>query len=499
MSVLEQNIIALKNKNPILAKNILNASKGDDYTSLVKAKTGQSIPVFQNGHLMYSKYNPEKEVASLFRSDDEFILFCGIGSGIQVEYFLEKFPDKKCAISDLTLSSFKSLLSIVDITKIINDKRVLVLMPILETDFKSELIENYLPVLDGSLRVVSLRSWSTFYGAYLNDINSEVANALKIIETDFITQANFGRVWLKNILHNLKLMSTFESSRLQFDTKKTALICGAGPSLSKKINYIKSKRNNFVIFASDTSFLPLLHNGINPDIFLSLDPQIFSLSHFDSGLSQNTVGIFDLCSLDILARKFYENGNAILFTASNHPLVQYASNFVPLPFANSTSGTVAIYALDVAHRLGFKSFETAGLDFCYAKGKPYANGTYLHKKTSTTVNKLFPTETFFSELMFRGSVKKITEDDKITYRTAVLDYYKHSATNYNFDGKLWTDKIFLKFPYENFLKALLEDLKNTTENFYPMLPFIAYCKRNKKKYSPAIAFKTVLQYNNNYE
>lgn len=501
MEILEKNLVAVSKKNEGLYRRLLKTKANDDYVSATLSKTSSVIPVFKNGHLFYSKYNPQREMQNLFQDDDEFILFCGVGAGLQVEFFLENFTEKFCAICEPSLASLKSLLQIVDLSKIILNNRVRILEPILEEGFEKSFAENYLPVLDGNLRVLSLRTWENFYAEKLPLINAKISTSLKLIEVDFLTQANFGKVWLKNILRNLQLASTFKPGLPNFDKQKTAFICGAGPSLSEKISYIKKKRDEIVIFATDTSFLPLIKNGIKADFFLSVDPQVFSSLHFKPSFAKKieknaikkTIGIFDLCGLNFLARLFLQNGNPILFTASRHPLVQYALSFAPFPFAESGHGTVSLYALDVAHRLGFKKFETAGLDFCYIGGKTYANGSYLEHQALNSSSRFFPCETFFTKLMFRTKVNKKKHSSHIDYESEVLLHYKHQAEAYKFDGQLWNTKSFTKFNYNQFFETLIADIKN--ENLFAknaMLPFLAYCKKHRQDCSMMELVKSLL-------
>lgn len=499
-STFDKNLAAIQNKNPALAAKILSAQKADDYRAVETSKTGMDIPVFKNGHLLYSKYNPEKECASLFHAQEDFILFCGLASGIHIAYFLKNFPGKNCAITEISLETYKALLSLTDLSAVLKNKLVRILPPISDADFAKELAQHYLPALDGNFRVLSLRAWENFYADRIFEINKKISNAIQNIQTDTATQARFARVWLKNILHNLQVLSTNAPKFPKTDTKKTALICGAGPSLTEAIPRLKKERERFVVFASDTGFLPLLQNGIEADFFLSIDPQIFSLAHFDTALPKHTVGVFDLCGLDILARQFLRQGNEIFFTASRHPLVQYAAQFSPLPFAHSSSGTVAVYALDVAYRLGFTKFEYAGMDFCYAKGKAYANGSYFQKKTIRSAYKLFSTETFFTDLMFRTHVEKIIDKTKITYTNEILNFYRNSLQQYRFDGQGWSEQNFQSFPYKKFFKYLLSDLEKESESVSnAMLPFLLYCIYEKKKYTKALAIQSILKYNRSYE
>lgn len=502
MNILEKNLAAILPKNKSLYECLQKASANNDYVSAVVSKTGQPVPVFKDGHALHSKYNPERETASLFSPADEFILFCGIGAAIHIAYFLKNFPEKKCAVTDITTESLKSLLCSLDVSAVLADPRVFILPPVFEPAFTAAFFAAYQPVRHGDLRLITLRPWENFYAAQLARIHAIISAAVQSAQTDFATQAHFGKVWMKNIIGNLQTASRLPPllpALMQTDRRKTALICGAGPSLTDSISRIKKNRSRFVIFASDTAFLPLLKNGIEAEFFLSVDPQLVSLQHFTKE-AKHTIGVFDLCALSALVRIFRQNGNRFMFTASHHPLVQYASRFGVFPFAESGSGTVALYALDVAHRLGFSTVETAGLDFCYTGGKAYANGTYFEKQIARTCTKLFPDETFFSALMFRTAVQKQNGNGKINYTNELLLYYRREAEHYRFDGECWESRHFAQFDYASFIGTLIRDLReNKADVETALLPFAAYCKKRKKNYSNALAIKTILKYNESYE
>ena len=61
MTILEKNLAAIAEKNKALYARLHAIEANDDYRENVIAKTGQTIPVFKNGHALHSKYNPEKE------------------------------------------------------------------------------------------------------------------------------------------------------------------------------------------------------------------------------------------------------------------------------------------------------------------------------------------------------------------------------------------------------------------------------------------------------
>jgi hypothetical protein len=59
------------------------------------------------------------------------------------------------------------------------------------------------------------------------------------------------------------------------------IICSAGPSLDKNIQLLKSSREGFFLIAVATALKPLLYNGIQPDVVISIDPDDLTIRSFD--------------------------------------------------------------------------------------------------------------------------------------------------------------------------------------------------------------------------
>ena len=78
---------------------------------------------------------------------------------------------------------------------------------------------------------------------------------------------------------------------------KTALIAAAGPSLDKAILYIKKKRNDFYIVATDTAYRSFSKRGIGCDAVVSIDGQILSAEHFFSETERYRTLFIFTCAL----------------------------------------------------------------------------------------------------------------------------------------------------------------------------------------------------------
>jgi len=495
----EKNINVLKIRFPHIAKKIENADCSHNYINIQYSKTGIPLPCFKNGNILHSKYNPKKEAERLFSKNEAFVLFCGFGAGIHIRYFLNNFKDNYCAVSESNLPDLKSLLQQMDFTDIFLNSKFTLLPCLDENEFENELIQTYIPVLHGNFEVKFLRPWENYYEDFLPRFSEKIQNALTKIKNDTATQASFGKIWMRNILLNLKTASKISPELPKTDTSKTAYILGAGPSLEYTFDEIKQKRECFVLFAADTAFQVLTAQNIIPDFFISIDPQTVSYSHCFRPFNTHTTGIFDLCANPLTVRNFLQNGNEFFFTTGGHPFTQYAAAFSPFPYCDTSTGTVAGAAKYAALALKFKTLKFGGLDFAYTNGKAYSRGTYLSKYFFKSAYKNSPAETKFCELMFRTNTQKKIESGKITYKTELLDSYSASF-NLKKDVSEWHNADFKNFPYADFIFKLKQDSKKNNKNlktaFLPYLTFKSKMVYTKKDnfLNLELALSDILEY-----
>lgn len=488
-TIFSRNISALRIRFPSLAEKIIAAQISNCYTDSIESKTGSVVPVFKNGTALHSKYNPINEAEKMFSGKEEFVLFCGLGAGVHISVFLNKIGKKRCAVLESDFSDMKALLHDVDFSSIFLNNRVHILQPVCEGVLKEELLQTYIPILDGKFEIKFLRPWECYYKNLKHSILENIDAFISSLKRDISTQAHFGKIWLRNIILNLKTASQISPKKPAVNTKQTAFILGAGPSLEASFSLLKAKREQFVIFATDTAFPVLSKNGITADFFISIDPQIISYSHCFKILSASTIGIFDLCANPLTVKQFIKHGNKFLFTVGSHPFACYAAQYSSFPKSDTKSGTVALSALSAAISLGFSEFKFAGLDFAYTNGKAYSRGTYLSELFSRASTKLSPEETKFTELIFRTDVEKHILNEKITYRSQLLDEYrahffqcteniKLLKTKRNAVFELWTENEFKTFPFREFIRKMESDIKNNSPFIRAsFLPYFIYTSK----------------------
>lgn len=473
MTVLERNLAVITAKAPHIAEILRKTSSGTAYKDVVVAKTGLSVPVFATGQALHSLYDPARESERALPAESGFMLFGGLGSGIQISAFLQKYPHSVCAVTEADYPSLKQLLSLIDYTDILSDSRVFLLPPCTDSAFIAALTETYLPALHGTFGCYLLRAWSGYFKDAADHLSTCIETGLEKIKADFSVQAHFGKIWVRNIFLNLQLASCITPQYPNIDTARTAFIVGAGPSLDSCLDKFAQQRQRYTLFCTDTALPVLLAHGIIPEFFIALDPQSISYLHTCGIIPRSITGVFDLSAQKTVSRCFYENGNPLFFTAGNHPLVQTAAAFSSFPQLNTVSGTVAVAAYHAAQSLGFRRIECTGMDFAYTGGQAYARGTYLTALYTNAASRILPEEDAFIRLMFRTPVYHEEINGKYTYKSSLLDSYR---TAFEAEKKLfspWNPAEFRQFPYKQFIKALQQRIaacdRDVLMGFFPFL------------------------------
>lgn len=473
MTFFEQNLAAITRKAPYIADMLRKSACAAVYRGISAAKTGLPIPVFTTGQALQSLYDPEREADRALPSGSGFMLFCGLGSGIQIKTFLRKYPKSFCAVTEADYPSFKQLLTLIDYTELFSDERFFILPPCTDSDFTAVLAEAYLPALHGTFGCYTLRTWSEHFTAEAEHAADLVRAGLEKIKADFSVQAHFGKVWMRNIFFNLHLASTVTPQYPLVDTARIAVVLGAGPSLDRYLPILEQQRQRYTLFCTDTALPALLANGIIPEFFIALDPQHISYLHTCCSIPRSITGIFDLSAQKAVAQRFYENGNPLFFTAGNHPLVQTASAFSPFPQLSTGSGTVAVAAYHAAQSLGFRRIECTGMDFAYTGGQAYARGTYLSHLYTNAAERTMSQEDAFVRLMFRTPVYCEHKNGSHTYRSNLLDSYR---TAFEAEKKVfssWKAADFQQFPYKRFMDSLQQQMIRREQgipvSFFPLL------------------------------
>ena len=475
------------------------------YIDIELSKTGLKIPKFKSGKLIHSKYDPEREAINLVNNIDEnsFYLVTGIGAGFFIKKLSEKYPDSKIVAIENSQDDIDFLEEHFNIISELKNKNVIITTT---ENLYDSLLQNYIPSIYPSFKLIEYRSWILENQDIYEKIQNITSEALKNIAQDFSTQAHFGKIWQRNIINNLKQISS--DTEIIFPKEKTAVVVAAGPSLDKNITWIKENREKIFIFATDTAYKTLQKEQIFSDAVISIDGQNISYQHFLRKINDKTIFIFDLCGNSSCIRKIKKNGNNIIFTTTGHPLITFAEqtqntdySFI---FANAGTGTVTISALDFASKVGFNEIIVIGADFSFPNKKPYAKGTYLEDIYLSNNNRTNTIEKNYTALMYRTEIIK----DKRYPTTKILQSYKEAFQKWlNDNNYIFTQKdemyyckkesnknikIFKqqKFDFEKFCSEI--NKQNINQLKIGLLPYISFLRLKDSKKNIKSNFEELL-------
>ena len=177
------------------------------YIDIELSKTGLKIPKFKSGKLIHSKYDPEREAINLVNNIDEnsFYLVTGIGAGFFIKKLSEKYPNSKIVAIENSQDDIDFLEKHFQIISQLKMNNVIITTT---ENLYNSLLENYIPSIYPSFKLIEYRSWILENQDIFEKIQNITSEALKNIAQDFSTQAHFGKIWQRNIINNLKQISS---------------------------------------------------------------------------------------------------------------------------------------------------------------------------------------------------------------------------------------------------------------------------------------------------
>ncbi len=530
-----KNLKALKNKDINLADSVEKSSdiQLSCYDEPVAAKTGDFVPVLKDKKALFSVYNPARDSDNFLKDIDfaqkQFIVIAGLANGLHLKKALNN-SNIHFLIVEKNAESISTLFNQFDLCDFLNaDNFSFCTTSTLEETFSNL----YIPQLNGNFSYLSLRPWAQFNIEAEHEIHAVLKRCLDKISADYSVQAHFAKIWQRNIMRNLKTMSTCIADSGKLPSEKTAAIIGAGPSLDQDIESIQKRRNNLFIIATDTAWRIMLNYNIVADAVLTIDGQNISYRHFiDKFPDRETLFVVDLCAHPAIAEKAQKNGNKLQFIASNHPLCSLAKMYAEKqgeyfpPSIDTTSGTVTIAAVDFAVKSGFKEIEIYGADFAYTNSKAYAKGSYLDPTFENDSTRINTKETAFNALMFRTPViqkgnNTVTTEVLERYALALqkyfencpynlkvsksisnnlIDIYKNSSSSdCKFVPIFFSKTLYKSFNFADFKTWLLHSFKNYDKNHESavtssLLPLAAWCERMGLYKSSSGSLSAVAEY-----
>ncbi|MCR5789568.1 MAG: DUF115 domain-containing protein [Lachnospiraceae bacterium] len=385
-SVYEENLAALKKKYPAYADRLVKDSgSGDglgfgvavveDRQVLYAEKDGSQIQLDS----LYESENMLEHWYAFFKGDPQalyrgYTVF-GLGNGMLAKKLIRetgKDTGIDVIVYEPSFSLFQTVIRSFDLSALIADDRFRLYIRDCETISFGALLDTIIDLkkLDCFMQI-SYPNYPVLFPEALTDFQNGIAINAETVRGSMAANEKFGEAYYNNILDNFgkylhsKSIAAF---RALLPKELSAILVSSGPSLSKNIGELKRAKGHCLLIAVDSAMPILLHEGIVPDLYASIDGMKF-LAHFED---QKTAQIPILTSLSATPGAVREGQTAFFERDDNRYIGAFLDEEgIEAPLL-STGGTVANTIYAFAEYLGVKSIILCGQDLAYTDDKAHA-------------------------------------------------------------------------------------------------------------------------------
>lgn len=231
-------------------------------------------------------------------------------------------------------------------------------------------------------------------------------------EGEYITLgSDFQNNFFNNFL-NIYLMKLGDSLRGKFKGVP-AIICGAGPSLAKQAEHLKSIKDRALIFAGGTAMNALNVLGIIPHFGAGLDP-------FDAQMSRILENDAFMVPYFIKPRMHAGAAEALLGERlliahdETYPLVKEFESRLGLKETDQVEmgANVVHFCVALAEMMGCSPIVMVGVDLAYTEGAPYSKGVQVHatfEPSETLISKTVHDELILVQDIYGKSIYTLSK------------------------------------------------------------------------------------------
>ena len=306
---------------------------------------------------------------------NDIIITFGLGLCYQLDEVFNTFPSRIFVYEpDTKLIHF--VLNNVDISDHLKSGRVFIYDDL--DALIAKLSEIY--ITKDKVDIIYLKNYAVVKSQELLALTQKVYEACKSKTIDVNTITRYSKLWLENTLNNIGKINTGNFYKLSdLDDKfngQAALVVAAGPSLSENINFIKSNREKFVIFAVNKALKILIDNGVTPDFVVCADAKFI-------GKTLANINLSDInCIMNINSDSSIASNNfkkIFISFPTNDMVINKLSNYNSFIKQQESGGSATTMAFVSAVKMGFSKVIMTGVDLAFKGEQVYANGEAYEK------------------------------------------------------------------------------------------------------------------------
>jgi hypothetical protein len=407
--VYQNNLLALKNFRSHIYQRVIGLSLDENYRII---KTENSLPNLKaHSVLLHSPKDPlseaKTEIDKIDLSHTNCVILLGFGLGYHALEVMKEVPsDCYLLIIELDINILRAALSALDLRNLLENRHVDFMIGEHVSEIIPKLVDRFSGVSTNNVQVIAHSQSFRLYPEYQNIVEGIVKSS-QIVTSNNETRLKYGLRWYENTLKNIMNTDSFSGVNGLFNRFKgvPAIIVSAGPSLDKNIHYLKRIKNEKVLLiAVDTALKCLLSHGIKPDFVASIDCQEITCQFF-SGTDFEDIHLVSPFRIpSSIIRKF---GSRTLFCDDKELNLwrEFRKYLEGLGDIN-IGGTVAIFAFDLARKLGCDPIIFMGQDLSFPGERYYARGTYRDEMISEGPERHRP-DSWQKELMSENEMTQV--------------------------------------------------------------------------------------------
>lgn len=452
-------------------------------------QTGQGFSVKYNERLLYSRYNPAKNILLSIQGKEflagTLVLAISPCLGYGIKELLEKLgPDCYVLGIEKDANLIEFTLQQEEIKECLKDPRFSFL-----NDFEIEelpLCVNQGKVTSSGYKKMHFKRCiridfsgaASFNDAFYEQIFECTSQAIAQFWKNRITLVKFGKKYCKNLFKNLRYSNSDRNLLQLYKTQtKSILVLGAGEGLDQVLDAFKNgkaKSENFYIIAVDAALACLSKCNIKADLVVLEESQwIIKRLFIGNSIKANKAAV-SLSSSFAAVKNVTEDVFFYTTLFSNAEFLGVLSDMLLLPASIPPLGSVGLTAVEIALRLRQNegiSVYVAGLDFSYSLGRTHSRYAKQSETPFLLGNRLTGSENCGSAFAF-GCTKTLSKDKNIVYTSTNLSGYAQLFRKYFFNtANLFdcsTTGLPLNLPYKPLSErdeGVFNSAESSTENF----------------------------------
>lgn len=406
-----QQILAVKQPKLIARLSLKEPSLWQFCKTGKEGELNLQREVLDNTHFLHSSQNIALEARQWMGSHElqgiDWLLVYGIGLGYyykELSAWLKEDNRHRVIFLEDDLEVLSKFLETEMATAILQDSQVELYFIDLSDPADTIIDELSRKFIYQSFLFRPLVSYEKEKEATFSRINFLINFKLFGLQNFFGEYLDRGRPFFKNFYNNLfQYPKALQGNSLYGRFKGIpAIICGAGPSLQKNIEILKTLKDKALIFAGGTAMNALNAYQLLPHFGLGVDPFPAQFTRLIMNIAFETP-FFIRNRMNFEALQMIHGTKLYLAGATGYPIADWFDKELHLEHPNLDEGCNVInMSLTIAEALGCNPIICVGVDLAYSSGESYSPGIALHPIHDTKEH--FITKSIYEELVLQKDI-----------------------------------------------------------------------------------------------